>query len=372
MKRKKFLIYLIWIFIIGLLINTLATIKKIPIEDVEIITALGYDIDKISENEIQYRFPFEAYVFSPDGSKSSIVKEGRGLTPGKVLEDRQKYLDKFYIRGMEIIFVVGEKYAAYGIKPLIEDKSRNHATNDMAYGMVYDGNVKELLSAKKEGYSNISEYLYSLIKNSEGNNFFSHNYKGIDVYTRAGYEGRRIALPYIEKKKEDMEITGIAIFEKDKMVTKLDMKDTKIFNMLREDKVKGIVSIKNSTKEYVDFHALSKRKVKCNKKGDKYDFTIYLDLKGDLIDNTMYKDLDKNLDIQKKVEKEFEKEIEKSCKEFISKMQNQYKLDLIDLGRVAAYKYGRRTGVDWNKVIANSNIDVKVKVSIVDQGRGDY
>ena len=47
----------------------------------------------------------------------------------------------------------------------------------------------------------------------------------------------------------------------------------------------------------------------------------------------------------------------------------------MELGRIAAANFGRGTGVDWNKVICNTdltNIKVNVKVKVDNMGRGDY
>ena len=61
------------------------------------------------------------------------------------------------------------------------------------------------------------------------------------------------------------------------------MKDTKIMNMLRENKVKGILTIQKDSEKYVNYEAESKRKITCKKIGDKYTFTIDLNLKEKLL-----------------------------------------------------------------------------------------
>lgn len=67
-----------------------------------------------------------------------------------------------------------------------------------------------------------------------------------------------------------------------------------------------------------------------------------------------------------------EENVKKNCEEFINKAKCSYNVDILELGRVAAARYGRGTGVDWNKEICNSTIKVNVKVSINTQGRGEY
>jgi hypothetical protein len=67
-----------------------------------------------------------------------------------------------------------------------------------------------------------------------------------------------------------------------------------------------------------------------------------------------------------------EEKIEKMCYNFLEKMKKDYKVDCLELGRVAAATYGRNTGVDWNEIVSNSDIKVNVKVNIDRYGRGDF
>ena len=66
------------------------------------------------------------------------------------------------------------------------------------------------------------------------------------------------------------------------------------------------------------------------------------------------------------------KQVKEMCTGFLDKMKNEYKVDLLQLGWVAAAKYGRDTGVDWNEVVSNSDIKVNVKVHVDKVGRGQY
>jgi hypothetical protein len=62
----------------------------------------------------------------------------------------------------------------------------------------------------------------------------------------------------------------------------------------------------------------------------------------------------------------------KDSKAFMKEMQNNIKVDCLDLGKYAAAKCGRNTGIDWNEVVDNADIDVNVKVKIDNTGRGNY
>jgi uncharacterized protein YbcC (UPF0753/DUF2309 family) len=150
----------------------------------------------------------------------------------------------------------------------------------------------------------------------------------------------------------------------------LPIEESRIMNMLRERAGRGILSLQQNPSEYINYYAKVKRKVKCDKKEGKYEFNIDLNFQGDIVFNTLYKDIDKKK--EKEIEELLSKKIEKMCNDFLEKMKNVYRMDLLELGMYGAAKYGRETGVDWNKEVSNASIKVNVKVQIDKIGRGQY
>ena len=76
--------------------------------------------------------------------------------------------------------------------------------------------------------------------------------------------------------------------------------------------------------------------------------------------------------VTEKFEEDMAKQVKETCTGFLEKMKYGYKVDCLQLGWVAAAKYGRDTGVDWDEVISNSEIKVNVKVQVDKVGRGQY
>ena len=69
---------------------------------------------------------------------------------------------------------------------------------------------------------------------------------------------------------------------------------------------------------------------------------------------------------------ELEEETKKRCNEFIYKMQNEYKVDCLELGRDAAATFGRNPETDWDNIVCNADIIVNVKVKVDNLGRGQF
>lgn len=350
----------------------ITTPKVEPADQMDVEVALGTDLERVTENEFRYVVTRSIYVFEEEKKRSSRVITSSGDSIGIAREKRQQLANKAAISGLEKIYIQNEEYARYGIRNSLDIIFKNPRVNDTGIFVVSKNSVKDVLEYNIPGYANSADFIEGLIMNQKGINFFPEEFNAVNIYVRVDSEGRSAVIPYIELKENGIVLTGEALFNKDKMTAKIDMKDARILNMLRSNNVKGILTIQKNSKEYIDFNAKAKRKIKCFKKGDKYNFIIDLKLNGDIISNTLDKNISKTSASRKEFEHAMEEEVKKECNEFISKMKKELKVDCLELGRVAAAKYGRRKGNDWNKIISDSDIEVNVTVKVDKQGRGNY
>lgn len=341
-----------------------------PVEELSIISGLGLDMEKNGTFE-GHSVPISVYLFGPQEKIESTIKTGSATNMGETRQVRQLMDDKQTILGLEKVLVVSEQHALAGFKDGIESLFRNPYLNDTAYAVVCKGKASDMLNLKIKGYPCSADYIEGLIKNSKYSNFFS-NYKVMDLFFTVDSEGRNLVLPYIEITDKGIQITGMCLFNKDKMIAKINVDELRIMNIMRENNVKGILSIQKNSKEAICYEAISKRKISCTKEEGKYNFTININLNGDIIGDTLYKELSKDSKQDATFNKTMAAEVKKKCDDFIIKMKTEYKVDCLQLGRVAAAKYGRHTGVDWNSIVCNSEIKVNVKVNIQKTGRGDY
>lgn len=370
MNSKKY-----FIILIGVLIYIFISIdqNRFPIEELNIISGIGYDVDKNNEDNIMYSIPLSVNVYKPSGEQQPAVIKGQGRSLGEVIQNRQEKMNKKFIQGQEQVILISEEYATLGLETLVEDRFRNSEVSDMAYVAICKGNSEEFLRYNVKGYYNSSTYISGLIENSSEYSYFTDDYKLVDLFVRIGAEGRSLALPYIEITKEGIELTGMAIFNEDKMVAKVDNQNSKILNFLKNSNAEGLESLQKSAKEYIDFEGKTKkRKVKCFKEGDKYSFIIDITLTGDIVNNQMYPGVLKDTNVKEQLQKDMEESIENKCYDFLKIMQNEYKIDYIELGKEAAATFGRQKKIDWNEVVSNADIKVNVHVKVDRQGRGDY
>ncbi|MCY6355251.1 Ger(x)C family spore germination protein [Clostridium sp. ZS2-4] len=368
-NRFKILIVPVLILLIIIYLNTGVAFS--PVEEIDVVTGYGCDIEEISKDNILYKISLSNHIFKEDKTFSNVI-DGTGKTIIATRDERQRKSNKKFVAGLEKIIIFSEDFARYSIRNVINTTFANPHANDKIWVIVCKGKAIDLLKFKVIGYPSSADYIEGIIENSKSLNFFPQNYRLIDSYVRIDEEGRELVAPYIEIKNDNIEITGMALFKKDKMVTKVGLEDAKILNILKEKKSKGTLSIEENPKQSIDYITEVKRTATCNKIEDKYTFTIDLDFTGDIMCNELYGDFLDKPGENKKFRSDMEKKLKKMCYIFLEKMQKDYKLDCLELGRVAAATYGRNTGVDWNEIVSNSDIKVNVKVNIDRYGRGNF
>ena len=119
---KKYFIIIIGIFIY---VFIMLGQERIPIEELETINGIGYDIEKKGEDIIEYSIPISTNVYKPSGTQVNLVFREQGQNIGEVIQKRQEKMSKKFVQGQERVVLVSEDYARYGLKTLIEDRFRN-------------------------------------------------------------------------------------------------------------------------------------------------------------------------------------------------------------------------------------------------------
>ncbi len=342
-------------------------------EELDIPAGIGYDFETKIDSIRYYQLPISTYIFNQNGTTTSTVHVGKAEALLKTRQYRQRKTNRKFLLGNEKIYLFSEKSAYDGVHEIINLLYSHPLANPQAFSLVCSENPKDMLSKKIEGQSSAADYIYGLMQNSPQYNFFPIRQYTINTnYCKLKTEGESFVLPYVEEKQNDIEITGMAIFKGDKMQRKINMDETRILNWLREDKTKGIISISKKYNDFAEMDCYVTRKAKCYKENGKYKFIIKLDIKGDMVNFESPKNDLMNKKEKDKIVKNFEDKIYKDSYNFIHKMQKEYKIDLLNLGSVAAAKYGRHTGVDWDEVVSNSDIELNVNLRLIRGGRGAF
>lgn len=370
MNNKKLILVIVTIF--SMFTYSFIGSKGDLVENLNIPVAVGCDIKNTTDNTLTYEIPISSYIFDDEGIVMSETFNGADKSIGETRGNRQLGSNKKFLLGVERSFLMSEAYSKFGIENLLDILVNNPHVNEKPYMIVCDGSAEDILKVKVKGYANSGEFIDGLIKHAHEFNFFSEQYTIMDVLKKVHAEGYNLTLPYIKLNDNNIDLTGMAIFKKDKMIAKANVDESKLINLLREESVEGMFTIQESAEKYINYTAKSTRKVRCYKNGDKFKYIIDIKLNGSIDSNTLYKDLNSNLGVLQKFQSDMSAQIQNNCNNYISIAKSKYDVDILNLGVIGASKYGRGTGIDWNKVFSDADIEVKVKVNVANQGRGTH
>lgn len=371
MKRYSVLIVSISCIILYTIFNSGQ--GNLPIEKIDISSGISNDLF-ISNRGKEYSIAASVYTFNEKDQVSSVILEGIGSSLPDTRSNRQTTSGKKFELGLQKVFIFSEVFAKNSINVSTDILLANQGMNDSAFVVVCKGKAIDMLKFKVYDVPTSSDHISGMVESAPQQNFMSDNYKIMDIYVRVNSEGRGLVLPYLEILNNKITLTGMAVFKKDKMVANIPMSQAIFMNILRENKVKGILTLQKDLSQYISNYGEMKRKVHCEKINGKYKFNIDLEFKGNIVSNTMsmYNDLMGNPQTMEKYTHKLEEQTKKNCEEFIYKMQNEYKVDCLELGRDAAATFGRNPETDWDDVVCNSEIIVNVKVKVNNFGRGQF
>lgn len=368
MRARKELLF--GICIIGFIVFYTYKQEVTTIEEYAISAGFGNDIEKIFEDDVEYSVPYSIYDFKSEAENKSYIKTGKASNIGDTRGDRILKSGKMPLVGLQKIILISESNAKLGIRQIIDILFSNPKMNDRSLFVVCKGKAKDILEFKVEGYASSADYVEGMIRRLSRSDFFLDEYSILNSYVSLDSEGRNLVFPYLELENDELKITGLAVLKKDKMICKLDLKDSRIVSVLRDKKSMGKANIKIDRDKYITYSVKVKRNIKCKKINDRYVFDIELNCFANVMASKDSKVVSKAG--KKHIEELIKREWEEQYKTFINKMQNQYKVDMLQLGFIAASKYGKDTGVDWDKEVSNSIINLNINVKVKESKRGEY
>lgn len=362
MKRKIIIIILI---LLSLILNGCYNME--PLENLSFMIGIGYDYEENKEKRISD--PIELLVFKGNKEIDRFVSHGKAETIYNTVNDRQTIMSKKFIVGSEKVYLISKKRAEYGLEDLLDVLVRDANRSELAYVTITDGPVDEFFSIEPIDYNSSSEALEGILKFCNLANFFPKDVNIFELISMYNQSGRRIILPLLKNDNGLPTISGICIFDKAKLKYIIPLKDSFYINMLRSRKSDGYISVlkDNDNKQCYTIKAKNFIDVDVDYK-DKLIYRINVTLKGILkADSINNKPL--TAKEAKEIEKAFEEKVKSDLLETIDIVQNKYKIDCFDITKYAAAKFGKHSALLSDDEFQRAEINVDVKVKIVDLGR---
>lgn len=322
-----------------------------------------YDITSLSPN------------FSTEAPKKYAAETITAPIIGEVRNKRHFESPYRYVVGMLQLVIFGEDVARLGLVSVTDILFRSPQISDSIFLAVVEGRGDEMLKTPIEDFPNMGVYLMDLLRNA-GKNTFMVTTNLHQMAEGSLIPGRNAVLPLLKLQDKKAVLAGTAIFNKGRMIAKIDQEETRTLIFLREPKSTGYmgytINQEGDTLDQGSIYAHASRKVKVQRQDDHFVFTVQISLQGSLIERFKKESLLEKPEALKEIEDQMALDIKKECEAFINKMQNEYKVDCIDINKYALARWRKElTPVIDSGFIENAEIRVKVKVKIISTGDVD-
>jgi spore germination protein len=357
------------------------------LERLGLITAVGFDLKK--ENEITGTVAVSK--FDPMAKVMTNLISADANTLQTLRAEENLATDQRLEMGQLRCVIYSKELAEKGIIQLVNALNRDPTVGNMVYLTIAEKDALSIIEMdEKKIKVNIGTYLYNLIRqNVERELLISptlheFNHKFFD-------NGQDPVLPIIKVAKDNVAISGVALFNDDKMVARLS--NDKLFYLklltdeyrtgskeleFKRDEFAKIINVQGGksygeiyNKLYISLDTLrSNTKIKLVDKKNLV-FKVEVEMASRLLETTNYLELSEPANmkfIEKKINKEMESQIKKLLLFF---QENQ--VDPVGIGNeyMAHVRGTPISQKEWKEIYKNAKFDVQVNNTIARTGTMD-
>lgn len=375
------------------LINILITITVIVgcvpekvIEDLGIITAIGFDVGQENEEMILLTTVF--FQFDPDVANASQIIENEARTLSEIKHINNKTSMHQIVPGQLRVMVLSSEIAQTGVIRLLDYLIRNAEVPNNFHIAVASGRANDLLKVKNyEEAPNIGAYLDKLLTNAVTNEKVVSS--TMHEFLRNFYNpGRDAIVPLLNIKEDRVVIDGVGVFSNDQYVGSFPLEDIFYVRLVMEKFKSGEMTIALPNEKFQEFKSehqyhketeqlyvaitqiSSSTEIKLTDP-NLLSFEVNINYKGNITEVNQLLSLE-----DPQLIKLLEKEVEKHLVEKITEIINQSKelrSDIFGFGEVyeASVRKIKLNKEDWHAMMPDIKVDVKAQVKISNYGTID-
>ncbi|WNF38863.1 Ger(x)C family spore germination protein [Bacillaceae bacterium IKA-2] len=374
------------IFSVLLLTFCVGFFGKEEIDDLALVMAVG--IDKGEDGQFwitaQVARPAdargEASVGGTEG-EATWTATGEGKTIFEAIRNIARFSSRRVYWGHNSIIVVSEEVARDGIVDVIDFFTRNNELRMRTWIVVTEKKANEVVAVKTgleviPGISLDRLFRYSpLVAEAPRSDVMtlSAAYVGEHTHPYLAMVNLRSRGVDPEHPREfgsipQVELSGTAIFRDDQMVGKLDPRESSGFLWFVEDVGTAVIPLSCPNEEGTVTIELRENRFKLTPKYKKgqVSFEAAIETSADLVELGCPTELEHS-EIMDILKNDAEDYIKESIEMMIEKVQKEFKVDAIKLGRTFQAKYPQywvELKDDWDEIFLGVDLDITVKVEL--------
>lgn len=293
------------------------------------------------------------------------------------------------------VYILGEEVAKKGIGQIINFYISDNEPRESAFFVVAKGsNAYEVMGVNGGLGDSPGKYLVDLLENYRVNlktrDFTLHE------FLRYFLQEENVVLPIIQQveqleinkdeekpTKSALDVTGGAVFRKDKLIGYINGDDMKGFNFIVNEFENGLIVFETPDELVKDnkFTATSgqytvievknsKTKNRVEIKDEKLHLTIDVEVEGTLIEDTKGLNVSDN-DMIKAVKSASSKKVKEYITTTMDKAQKDFKLDIFSIGNLVHIRYPdlwREISDEWESIFPDLEYEVNVSTDLIRHG----
>lgn len=370
---------LLWVLLLAALLNICGCWDAKDVDRLAFPIAASYDVHKDDPQNLNrlsqgvLESPnIDVTVLNPNLSPNASSNVTIETLPASTItmsrDKRSLTISEIYVTGFNKVLILGEELARQGIKPVVDSLYRSPTVSHSVRWAVVEGRGEDLFKLSPPNYENMGVYLLNMLNDTKGNSFMpTVTHHQVEVWQSPG---KNPIMPLLLRGgSNEVVLGGLAIFKKDCMIARINPQQSKALMFLRGIHSQGYLPFidPRSGSQGAAFVANS-RKVEVERQGDFYAFKIKIMLRGAVHEHPESGEID--VEYNREIEEALARETRQQCLDLLKTMQEEWKIDCIDISKFALAKWRRELAntVDNEDFIANADIKVEVKVKLTDSG----
>ncbi|MEW9183469.1 Ger(x)C family spore germination protein [Bacillus mycoides] len=353
-----------WLFFLILSVLLAGCAKTKIVDDIGLVQVVAYDVE--DENKLQGTFAVSAYKDSGEGQTK--IYSASGKTSKEVLARASEKSSGPLELGQLRMIIFDKKLAKKGMKEILETANRIPNIGNSVYLAITNEKGESLLKGTYSKEKGVSTYLSSLIEQNIKNGVQPET--NLYLFLNQLYDDARDSyLPLISKKENSLEVNGVVLFKRYRMVDTLSSKDLFIFKVLTDKFQHGtyqfhLPGFSDNYATIENIRAGTKYKMKGNSRNPFID--AHIQVTGEIQEITKTKSLDNAKEIRK-LEKIMENEIEQKATKLIKRFINKGTdpIGLRKFGRTQTRKWNDK---EWDNSYKHLRFHVTADVKITQSG----
>ncbi|GMK40622.1 germination protein XA [Paenibacillus sp. CCS19] len=347
------------------------------LEKLGFIQTTSYDLAPDKDDESEQKLLISVTIPRPDSGSgnggvsreflTAIASTSKG---GRMNLSSQTELQ--LVSGQLRNTLFGISLARQGIWKHIDTLVRDPSISPRVKITVVNGNAHDLLAKNYPSHPRTGQYIDRMLEKESHSQVIPST--SLYQFTKDYFDdGIDPIAPIIKEVDGSIKIDGIALFQKDRYIMKIEPKQTLIFAFMRKDIKQGEITVdltdENRSNEHVTLSSLvSHRSVKVTPAKGNFRVDINVKVTGSVLEYIGVLDLEKEQD-RSTIERLVSEHVQANAEKLIAAMQRN-RVDSLGLGKYirSTLNYAQWHKLNWRDTYPNLEVKCHVNFRIKDYG----